>query len=224
MEMTEAIATHGERVADAVVHSIGVILALVSVPVLITLTAAIDGSGPVIAGVAVYGAGLLAMLATSALYHLVPASPLGREILRRCDHAVIYLKIAATQTPFAILVGGENTWWIMTVLWTTAGLGALGKVLVPHRMGRLAVPLYLVLGWLGMALVWPGTDGSALSTATFVLTLVGGGVYSLGVAFYLMDRLRFNIAIWHGFVLVASFVFYSAVLVEISVRAAPGLV
>lgn len=222
--MTEAIATHGERVADAVVHSIGVILALVSVPVLITLTAAIDGSGPVIAGVAVYGAGLLAMLATSALYHLVPASPLGREILRRCDHAVIYLKIAATQTPFAILVGGENTWWIMTVLWTTAGLGALGKVLVPHRMGRLAVPLYLVLGWLGMALVWPGTDGSALSTATFVLTLVGGGVYSLGVAFYLMDRLRFNIAIWHGFVLVASFVFYSAVLVEISVRAAPGLV
>lgn len=222
--MTEAIATHGERVADAVVHSVGVILALLGVPVLITLTAAIDGSGPVIAGVAVYGAGLLAMLATSALYHLVPASPLGREILRRCDHAVIYLTIAATQTPFAILVGGENTWWIMTVLWTTAGLGALGKVLVPHRMGRLAVPLYLVLGWLGMALVWPGTDGSALSTATFVLTLVGGGVYSLGVAFYLMDRLRFNIAIWHGFVLVASFVFYSAVLVEISVRAAPGLV
>ena len=222
--MTQAIASREERVADAVVHSIGVVLALLGVPVLITLTAAIDGSGPVIAGVAVYGAGLLAMLATSALYHLVPASPLGREVLRRCDHAVIYLKIAATQTPFAILVGGNDAWWMMAVLWTTALLGATGKALFPRRMGRLAVPLYLVLGWMGMALIWPGTDGSAISTATFVLTLVGGGVYSLGVAFYLMDRLRFNIAIWHGFVLVASFVFYSAVLVEISVRAAPGLV
>ena len=207
-----------ELMADAVVHSIGVTLALLSVPVLITLAAAIDGSGAVIAGVAVYGAGLLAMLIVSAVYNLLPARSAMREALRRCDHAVIYLKIAATQTPFAVFAGGTQAIWVMAALWATAIIGAAGKLFLPDLMRRLGVPLYLVLGWLGLMLVWPGGDVE-LGTATVILALVGGGVYSIGVAFFLMERLRYHVAIWHGFVLVASFVFYSAVLVEICLRA-----
>lgn len=211
--------TRAERIADAAVHCTGLALAVLAAPVLVTLCAVFYGAGKEIAGVSIYVAGMLLMLGCSAAYHMIPTTA-WREVLRRMDHAAIYLKIAATQTPFAVLIGGSGAPWLLGTVWTAALGGAAAKLFWPERMGRLALPLYLALGWAGAALFWPAADGEALAFATSVLVVVGGLLYTIGVGFFLAERLRFHNAIWHSFVLVATFVFYSAVMAEIGLRAA----
>ena len=165
------------------------------------------------------------MLGCSAAYHLLPTvKPAWRELLRRFDHAAIYLKIAATQTPFAVLIGGAGAAWVLGSVWIAALGGAVLRIFWPRGFRRLAVPFYLALGWAGLALFWPGAGEASLGLATVILCAVGGVLYTLGVPFLLAERLRFHNAIWHGFVLVATFVFYAAVLAEMGLRAAaaPG--
>ena len=213
--------TRGERIADTVVHCLGVALALMAVPVMIVLAALLDGTGPVIAGVSIYAAGMLAMLGCSAAYHLLPpVRPAWRDLLRRLDHAAIYVKIAATQTPFAMLIGGASVAWVLGSIWAAALGGALARIFWPRGFRRFALPLYLILGWAGVAIFWPGADAVAPDTATVILVITGGALYTAGVGFFLAERLRFHNAIWHGFVLAATFVFYAAVLAEMGIRAA----
>jgi hemolysin III len=209
--------TRAERIADGAVHALGVLLALTAAPVLVTLTAVFDGTGPVVAAVSVYGVAMVAMFAASAAYHLIPF-PTWREPLRRLDHAAIYVKIAATQTPFAVFVGGPRGGWVLAGIWTAAALGAVAKILALSRYGLASTLLYLAMGWAGLALIWPGAGAEALAPVTMVLVAAGGGLYTVGVAFLMLERMPFHNAVWHGFVLAATFVFYAAVMAEISLR------
>ncbi|MGM0584293.1 MAG: PAQR family membrane homeostasis protein TrhA [Pseudomonadota bacterium] len=211
--------TRAERIADGIVHALGVTLALMAAPVLITLAVLLDGSGPMIAGVSIYSVGLLLMLGCSAAYHLTPM-PTWREALRRLDHAAIYVKIAATQTPFAVMIGGAGAGWLLGSVWTAALGGAAAKLFWPHALRRLSMPLYLALGWAGVALVLPGQDAVALDRSTVALVVVGGLLYTGGIAFLKAERLRFHNAIWHAFVLAATGVFYAAIAAEVGMRAA----
>ena len=204
--------SRAEQIVDAAVHYVGVVIALLAVPVLITLAAALGGSGGMIAAVAVYGATLIAMLACSAFYNLAK-NPRAREILRRFDHGVIYLKIAGTYTPFAVIVGGLTGIWLLVSVWVVAGIGLALKIFAPRRFEAFSIVLYLALGW--AIVVVAGDVVDALSTATLVLIFTGGGLYSIGVIFHLWNRLPFQNAIWHLFVLSASLVFYAAVMVEV---------
>jgi len=213
--------TAAERWADAAIHCVGVALALMGAPVLVVVCVLLDGSPGVVAATAIYALAMLAMFVASAAYHLSPVET-WRELLRRFDHSAIYLKIAATQTPFAVMMGGGKAGWFLGALWLVAALGAAGKMLAPARMRRISLPLYLLMGWAGVAIFAPGADGAALATATVVLVVCGGLLYSAGVPFFLWRGLRYHNAIWHGFVLVATFVFYSAVLTELGIRAAHG--
>ncbi|MFN3614358.1 MAG: PAQR family membrane homeostasis protein TrhA [Rubrimonas sp.] len=210
--------SRAERIADGAVHALGVLLALVSVPVLITLTAVFDGAAPTVAAVSIYGVAMVGMFAASAAYHLMPLEA-WREPLRRVDHAMIYIKIAATQTPFAVMVGGARGLFVLGLIWLAALAGAAAKALRPSRLvGPMSTALYLALGWGGLALVLPGPDAIPLAPATVALIAAGGALYTAGVAFLLMRTLPFHNAIWHGFVLAATFVFYAAVLTEIVLR------
>lgn len=209
--------TRAERIADGAVHALGVLLALTAVPVLITLTAVFDGSARLVAAVSVYGVAMVAMFGASAAYHLIPF-PAWREPLRRIDHAAIYIKIAATQTPFAVFVGGPRGGWVLAAIWTAAALGAAAKVLALSRYGLASTLLYLAMGWAGLALIWPGGQSEALAPVTMILVAAGGALYTIGVAFLMLERLPFHNAVWHGFVLSATFVFYAAVLTEVALR------
>ncbi|MEM1161458.1 MAG: hemolysin III family protein [Pseudomonadota bacterium] len=212
--------SRSEEVADATVHVIGVIGALLAVPVMVTLAAVWRDDGYFIAAVSIYGASLLAMLAFSASYNLTFVRRPGARILdllRRLDHGAIYVKIAGTYTPYAVIAGGPLGRWMLVGVWSGALLGLAGKLFAPDRWERLSIALYLALGW---AFVFAaGPISQEITTATLVLILVGGGLYSLGVIFHLWNRLPFQNAIWHLFVLVASFVFYSAMIVEVSIGA-----
>lgn len=210
--LTRIAYSRAEQVSDAVVHVTGLSLVLMAVPVLIVLTALYRGDAASLTGVSVYGGALFAMILCSALYNIGETSGFGAAkewLLRRLDHSAIYLKIAGTYTPFTLLSGHGVA---LTIgVWAAALAGIVLKVISPERFKWAALALYLGMGWAGLAL--GGSFFAALPLPVIVLMAVGGGLYTLGVVFYLWQRLPFHYTIWHLFVLAASLVFYSAVLV-----------
>ena len=210
--------TRAERVVDGAVHVIGLVAAVICAPVLVALAARWHGDVSTVTAAAVYAASLVAMFAASAAYHLVTRAR-GRWLLRRLDHAAIYVKIAGTYTPFAVLLAGERAPWILAGIWGAAACGVALRLLVPGRFQWTTLGLYLAMGW--AVVVVGGPILEAISTPALVLVLTGGGLYTLGVVFHLWDGLPFQNAIWHALVLAASFVFYAAILTEVA-RSAPA--
>jgi hemolysin III len=201
--------SRAEWISDAVVHVLGVASALIAVPVLITLAVVLRGDTPAVASTALYGVALLAMLGFSALYNM-STRPRPRRIFQSLDHTAILVKIAATYTPFAVL-SGVQALWLLSGLWVAAVAGAAIRAFAPDRLRLAAVALALTMGWVG--LVAGGEIFAALSTPVFSLIVVGGLLYTLGVAFFLFERLPFHYTIWHVCVLVASAAMYAAVTV-----------
>jgi hemolysin III len=150
------------------------------------------------------------MLGCSALYNLAPPGP-RKALLRRFDHAAIFVMIAGTYTPVAALaIGGAWAWGLLGLVWSGALGGVVLKLVGPMRMEKLSVAAYLVLGWIGLAALHRLME--VLPTADLVLLLVGGALYSLGVVFHLATRLPYHNAIWHGFVLAAAACHFAIVL------------
>jgi hemolysin III len=202
--------SRAETLSDAVVHVTGLALVTGAVPVLIVLTVLMRGDAAAVAGVSVYGGALVMMILCSALYNMIERPDWG-WLLRRLDHSAIYVKIAGTYTAF-IAVSGHG-FGLMAGLWCAALAGVGLKILSPARFRWAALALYLGMGWAGVAA--GGALLAALPAPVVALMLVGGALYTLGVVFYLWDRLPFHNTIWHVFVLAASLVFYAAVLVAV---------
>ncbi len=196
-----------ERMSDAVVHLAGLILALAAVPVLITLTALLRGDVAGVAGVSVYGATLIAMLTASLAYNHVPSAE-WNDTLRRFDLSAIYIKIAGTVTPF-VLISGTGMLFL-TAMWTAALVATATTFLRRRRSTALSVGIGLSMGW--AVLIAGGGVIATTSWPVFVLMLAGGLLYSLGTPFLIMERLRFHNAIWHGFVVAASVVYFIAIM------------
>lgn len=202
-----------ERVSDAVIHVLGLALAFLSVPVLVTLSAVWRGDLPAVAGTLIYGTTLIAMLLCSALYHLIPA-PAWKDVLRRLDHSAIYFKIAGTYTPFTLLSGGHGA-VLLTGLWGAAIAGCGLKIFAPvDRFRWIALALYLAMGWAGIVAGW-SLFGS-LSAVVFSLILIGGLIYTAGIVFFLWEVLPYHNTVWHAFVLAASIVFFAAVTTHLA--------
>jgi hemolysin III len=213
-----SIYTRAERLSDAAVHVMGVIAALMAVPVLITLAILWRGEKSVVVASLIYGATLILMLSCSALYHM-SRWPEWKGVFRRMDHTMIYLKIAGTYTPFAVLTGA-HAGPLLAFLWTAAGLGAAIKIFDPERFKLATIALCLLMGWAGVLV---GDELLAgLSSQAFSLMLLGGMLYTLGVVFFLWETLPFHNTIWHVFVLTATAVFYVAILVQLSDTAVLG--
>ena len=198
-----------ELIADGVVHGIGVFGGLVAATVLVVL-AAVYATAFEIVGVSVYVAGLLAMLVLSATYNLWPVSR-AKWILRRFDHSAIYVLIAATYTPVIMQVRDSIFAVVLLIaVWCVAIVGVVLKLALPGRYDRVAVGLYLAMGWSGVMLY--DTVATALPTMAMWFVVAGGALYSFGVIFHAWQRLRFQNAIWHGFVLLGAACHYTAVL------------
>src|ERR1700730_8330106 len=204
--------TRGERVADGVIHVIGIAAGLIGAAMLV-IAAATRGSPLELAALVTYSGRLLVAFAVSAAYQLLRSSR-RRELLRCFDHTAIFLMIAGTYTPFTLL--RTRPFWdvaLTTAVWTIATTGIALRLLRPHVFDRVSVGFYLALGWAGLAAIAPLVP--MVHTSTLVLLGAGGLLYTAGVAFHLWERLPFQNAIWHAFVLIAAAVHYAAVLEEI---------
>jgi hemolysin III len=198
-----------EVIADGVVHIIGICFGLVAATVLIVLASIYASTLDIVVSV-VYVAGLLAMLGLSATYNLWPVSR-AKWVLRRFDHSAIYVLIAATYTPFIMEVKESVLAIVLLVgVWCAAIGGIVLKLKFPGRFDRLSVGLYLVMGWSGMMLY--DSVVKALPAMALGFIVAGGILYTLGVVFHAWQRLRFQNAIWHGFVLGGAACHYTAVL------------
>ncbi|MFC6445488.1 PAQR family membrane homeostasis protein TrhA [Shinella zoogloeoides] len=198
-----------EVIADGIVHGVGVVFALIGVTALIFYATVFSTSGQ-LAATWVYGTGLVLALAISFAYNIWPVSMV-KWHLRRFDHSAIFVLIAATYTPF-LQRGIEDPFLagMLVFIWAMAAGGIALKFLLPGRYDRLVILIYLAMGWVGVFATGPLL--AHLSVTTLTLIVVGGVLYSVGVIFHVWEALRFQNAIWHGFVVAAAAVHYSAVV------------
>ena len=195
-----------ELIADGLVHLTGIVLALVgAIRFLLDVEGRDERS---LLAVGIYLLTLCFLFAMSAAYNLWPVSPL-KWRLRRLDHSAIYLLIAGTYTAFLLPLHRSGPLLLLLAIWLAAGVGVVLKVRYPGRLDRVSIALYLFLGWSGL-LVFQQLAAS-FSQRTIFLILLGGVVYSVGVIFHVWSRLRYQNAIWHGFVLMGAGCHYGAV-------------
>jgi hemolysin III len=200
-----------EIFADGIVHVLGVIIAIGGAAVLIVIAVHV-GNITRLAAVSIYLAGFLAMFLLSAVYNLWPVSPV-KWWLRRFDHSAIYLLIAATYTAFMLPMYGAAPAATLAAVWSAALVGITIKLLWPGRFDKMSIALYLTMGWSGVLTIGPVS--AVLAPITLFLIAVGGALYSVGVVFHVWDSLRFQNAIWHGFVLAAATCHYVAVVTSV---------
>lgn len=198
---------HAERF-NTLSHALGAVLALVGLVALVT-RAARRGDAVSIAACAVYGATLLLLYTSSSLYHAVGGR--ARALLRRLDHSAIHLLIAGSYTPFTLVtLRGPRGFALLCAVWALATLGVLYEILASQRRRRLALPLYLLMGWLALLAIGP--LARALPLPALALVVAGGVCYTLGVPFYALDkRLRWAHGAFHLFVLAGSAAHFAAV-------------
>lgn len=209
--------TLAEFIADGAIHVIGICLGLTATIVLAaTLWNTEDAARQVT--VMIYAACLMAMLICSALYNMF-ARDHKTGILRRLDHAAIFLLIAGTYTPLAaMIIGGWTGGILLAVVWTGALAGAIVKLLHLTGLDKLTVPIYLGLGWVVVFAANPLIEKA--STFGFYMILAGGLLYTIGTVFYAWKRLPFQNAIWHAFVLAAAVCHFSAVFHDVALAQA----
>jgi hemolysin III len=156
------------------------------------------------------------MFVTSVIYHWA-RDPELKVRLRKLDHSAIYLLIAGTYTPFA-LIAMERAWgWtLFGIVWAIAVFGIIAKNTIGFRYPRLSLALYLGMGWISMIGIKPLIEG--LSGAELAWMLAGGLLYTGGVPFYVWKTKRYTHAVWHLFVLGGVACHFVAVLSVVSTR------
>jgi len=201
--------TRLEKLVDGWVHGVAAVLMTFAVGAALGL-AIWQGGLPMASAVAVYAVCVMTMIGCSMAYNLTE-TPKRKALLRRFDHAAIFLMIAGSYTPFTT-IRFDGAWAISmtTIVWTLALLGAAGKLFLPGIGKRLWLAFYIALGL--MILIAFGPLVETVPLAGVILLSIGGLLYVAGVPFYVSEKLPYRRAIWHSFVMVAAGVHYAAVL------------
>lgn len=204
--------TRSEHLADVAAHVAGVGCGIAGTIAL--MVTASHGTTLVVLGALLYAIGLIAMLSFSAAYNLCPPSPT-KEVLRRLDHAAIFVMIAGTVTPIVMnRVGGAWGFGLLAAVWIAAFLGVAMKIFFPRRFERLSIVLYVALG-LSIFLVGEQLM-RVIAPSSLVLLAAGCVVYLVGIVFHLWERLPYQNALWHWLVLLAAALHYSAIIREVA--------
>jgi hemolysin III len=197
-----------EEIANALTHGIGAVLSITGLVLLIILSA--NQPDPVrILSAVIFGSTLTLLFLISTLYHC-PQPPRLKRLFQILDHCAIYLLIAGTYTPF-LLISMKGAWGytLMAIIWGLALSGIIFKTIFKDRYEKLSLFTYLAMGWLAIVAI---TEVIAkIPLDALILVSIGGVVYSAGAVFYAMDRIPYNHAIWHLFVLGGSSLHFIAV-------------
>ena len=213
--MNKVLTTHerpqslGEEFANSVCHGVGLVAALVATPVLI-VTAARRGGTAAIVGASVFAGTVVLLYLSSTLYHALPRNK-AKQVSRVLDHDAIFLLIAGTYTPFTLgVLQGAWGWTLFGLVWSLAVLGIVLKAVRGVRYPVLSTCLYLGMGWLILIAVRP--LWLRVPLAGLLWLAAGGLAYTVGVAFFAAERVRFSHFIWHLFVLAGTTCHFFAVL------------
>lgn len=207
----------GDELASSVIHGIGIALSIAGLATLVAFSALYGDARAVVAS-AVFGTTLILCYTASTLYHSIPGV-LAKRVLRTFDHIAIFLLIAGTYTPFTLIaLPGAWGWGLFCAIWGLALMGSALELGLLKRYRRLAVLMYVAMGWVGLIAFKPLSEH--LQVGGMVLLIAGGVAYTLGVPFYLWRKLPYHHSVWHVFVLAGSVLHYLAVLFYV-IPAAP---
>ena len=197
------------EIFNSVTHLAGSVLAAAGLVILLFLGLR-AGDPWKTSSFAVYGASLVALYLFSTLYHSLKGR--AKAFFRKLDHTSIYLLIAGTYTPFALNpLRGPVGYGLLAVVWAIAAIGILQEFLLERRRRALSVTLYLLMGWLALAVVEP--LARALGLPGMALLFCGGILYTVGVVFYVLDeKMAHSHGIFHLFVLGGSVAHFLVVL------------
>jgi hemolysin III len=209
-DVSERPQSPGEEIANSLSHGIGLAAALVGASFLI-VAAIQQGSASFIVGASVFATTMVLVYLASTLYHALPQSR-AKDVLLVCDHAAIFLLIAGTYTPFTLgVLRGAWGWTLFGLVWGLAVAGIAFKVVGGvARYPILSTGVYLDMGWL--FLITAGPLWHRLPLAGLLWLLAGGVAYTVGVGFFVTERIRYNHFVWHLFVLAGTACHFVAVL------------
>jgi hemolysin III len=197
-----------EEIANSVTHGLGLLASLVGAFVLVSLGVERGETWQAVSA-AVYGFTLVALYTASTLYHALKATR-ARRVLRVLDHCAIYLLIAGTYTPIALVgLRGGWGWTLFGLAWGFAAVGIIFKILATERFAVLCTVAYVLMGWLCIVAVKPMF--MLLSPGALALLVAGGVLYTAGLVFYLSNRVPYSHAVWHLFVVAGSVCHYLAI-------------
>ena len=204
--------TLGEEVAHSITHGVGLLAALTGLVVLVILAAATRDPWRITA-CSIYATTLVLLYAASTLYHALSATR-ARRVFQVLDHSAIFLLIAGTYTPFALVsLRGPWGWTLLGIVWGLAAVGIAAKAMYGTRWPILSTALYIGMGWTVVIAVKPLIE--LVPPAGIAWLVAGGLAYTGGVVFYAWTRLRYSHAIWHVFVLAGSVCHYIAVVLYV---------
>ncbi|KAA3610943.1 MAG: hemolysin III family protein [Calditrichaeota bacterium] len=199
----------GEELANSISHGFGVVLSIAGLVVLI-IAAATHGTVWHLVSFSIFGSTLIILYLASTLYHSIPKLA-WKRILKKFDHAAIFLLIAGSYTPFMLVnLRGAWGWSMFGVIWGLAITGVVLKMFFAHKYAKISTAIYVIMGWLCVI----AFKQMLMHVPVFSLKLLiaGGLSYTGGVVFYVWKRLPYNHAIWHGFVLGGSILHFFSVL------------
>jgi len=207
MMRPERVQTLGEEIANSVTHGIAALAFAATIPFLIV--AALPGGAPSIVGSAVFGASLVLLYSSSAIYHSL-ARNRAKRVFRVIDHSAIFVLIAGTYTPFTLgVLRGAWGWTLFGVVWALAAAGIALTASLGIRFPRASTVVYIGMGWLIVVAAKPLM--AHLPTAGLAWLAAGGLSYTGGAAIYAWSRPRYQHTIWHFFVLAGSVCHWIAV-------------
>jgi hemolysin III len=204
--------TQRQELVNSIIHAFGILFGIISIPIL-TALAANNGNVAGIVGASIYGFSFLMVFTFSTLYHGFQQRQV-KKVLEIFDHISIYFLIAGTYTPF-LLIYLYNSFGItlLTVLWGLTVLGIVFKIFFTGRYEVISVIIYLAMGWI--MVVGGRRFFSVLPTDVLTFIFIGGGLYSIGVIFYVWRGFTWSHAVWHFLVLAAAVCHYVAVLLAV---------
>lgn len=198
-----------EETLNAITHGVGTFLAIIGLAVL-AVAAYHSNSIWHLISFFIYGVSLVLLYLASTLYHSFSNEKL-KGIFKIIDHAAIYLLIAGTYTPFALVtLGGQLGWNVFATVWAIAAVGIVFQIFFVKRFKVFSTICYILMGWLAIFVIEP--LAAALPVAGLYWLIGGGLFYTVGSVFYLYRRIPYNHAVWHLFVLAGSVSHFIAIL------------
>ncbi len=205
-----------EELAHALTHGVGTALSVAGL-VLLVVRAAHTGDPWRIVSFAIFGSTMVLLYGASTLYHSLTKSRI-RHVFKTMDHALIYVLIAGTYTPFLLVtLRGPWGWTLFGIVWGLTVAGVIFKICFAGRFRGASTLLYLGMGWLGVIAAKPMF--AALPTGGLWWLLAGGLAYSFGTLFYMRKSMAYHHAVWHLFVLAGTACHFQAVYSYIGVAA-----
>lgn len=216
LDTTKRKYTLREEIANGITHGLGVVFGIVSLVVLLVLSIKNRDTIAVVA-FSIYGACFILMYLSSTLYHSI-TNERAKKILRVFDHSSIFLFIAGSYTPIALLtMAGYLRIGILVATWSIAMLGIVFKILTYNKFDKfkaVSLIIYICMGWLAVFTVKPIIEMTSIGF--FMWILAGGLLYTLGTIFYSIKKIPYNHAIWHIFVLAASVSHFVGMLIYLT--------